>query len=174
MVNDINFTGNVKTAQGANQYTSQFWIYAYNYSGTTNFGGFEVYWQLHTAMKIQKTATAWEFRCWPIFDTGSPTKYTESSALVFNINQWNFVSCAVNLSNANGYYYVSSDQTLNPTGTLVPATPSWPTIPATTNLNIKDISTSDYGVLFIRQFRLWNNCYSNVIFLARVYLSVNF
>jgi len=169
LVNTITFSNNVKTAQGANQYTLQLWIFAYNYTGSTNFQGLEVFWNLHTGVKIQYTGSFWEYRCWPIYDISNPSKYTESSALTFNINSWNFISCAVNLSGATGFYYVSSDGKLNPSGTIVPAVPTWPTLGTTTSLTINDLSTLDYGVLFLRQLRLWNNCYPNVIFLSRVY-----
>ena len=169
-MNPITFTNVIKTAQGANKYTSQFWVFAYNYTGTNNFIGLTVNWQLHTTMKIQYANGAWGFTCYPIYDTTNTATYTSFLTLPFNINTWNFVSCAVDLSGASGIYFISSDQALtpNPVGNLVPAVPAWPTLPTFTNLIITDSAIKDYGVLFFRQFRLWNNCYSDVIFLSRV------
>ena len=142
-------------------------MFAYNFNTLVpnNFGGLTVIWQNHSQIKIQYVGSAWNFLCYPIYD-GTAT-YTTYSTTAFNINAWNFVSCATNL-NTNPYiYFASTDVFLNPAQQTLSST-NKPTLPATTSLTISDQTNYEWGVLFIRQLRLWNYCYSNVIFLSRV------
>ncbi len=165
----------VTTAQGSNQYTLQFWVFAYNFNTlvSTNFQGLTVIWNLHTKIDIVYASGAWKFNCYPIYDSSNIGTYTSFKQESFTINAWNFVSCAANL-NTNPYsYYAATNQLLSPTMQTL-ASNTKPTLTATSLLSITDNTTYEWGVLFMRQLRLWNYCYNNVSFLWRVYYYIKF
>jgi len=82
------------------------------------------------------------------------------------MDQWNFISCAVDAKTNNDFYMLTETATYN--APFAVAKPNL-TSKSTTTLVITDISPQDeWGVMFIRQIRLWNDQYITSGFLSRV------
>jgi len=61
---------NVLTAKATEKYTMQFWIWAFNYSGTT-WDGITFEWDYHNKIYIRKNAGAYLYRCSPFYQNGN-------------------------------------------------------------------------------------------------------
>ena len=164
----------VSTAKVSKKYTLQFWMYAYNYIDGT-FGGITFFWMGHNKLIVQKGTQPsannnYEFKCIPY--ATEETEASISQKVIITINQWNFLSCAVdfpgttyyintNTNNNNLILEKSNLDTNEPTNIVMTQT--------TTYLNISDNTKFDeWGYLFFRQIRLWGEAYFNAEFLSRI------
>ena len=156
-VNDVTFTG-VKTAKPTLKYTMQLWVWASDYIAG-NFQGIKVQWNKHSIIEItQPSAGTLFFVCYP---TDQNTNL--SSQLSFVISEWNYISCASDFTTMK--YYMNTWKS-NYMGTINISTPSFG---ETTTLSITDKNKNkEWGVVFIKSIRLWNDCYHYSDFLARV------
>ena len=164
----------VSTAKESKRYTMQFWMYAYNYvSG--RFGGVTFFWNGHNKLIVQKgsqneLSNNYEFTCIPYVTETSQASISQT--IIITINQWNFLSCAVDFPGT--VYYINRNTNKNdlelkksnldrnePTSIL--------TGQITTYLTISDDTEYDeWGYLFFRQIRLWREAYFNAEFLSRI------
>lgn len=157
---------NVLTAKATQKYTLQLWIWAYNYLGNT-WDGITIEWNYHNKISIELSGGSYRFRCSPFYQQGSPGfESSISGTLGFNMSQWNFVSCAVDAVTNNDFYMLTENATYS--STFAVAKPNL-TAFSTTTLRITDLSSQiEWGVLFLRQIRLWNDQYITSGFLSRV------
>ena len=164
----------VSTAKVSKRYTMQFWMYAYNYvSG--KFGGVTFFWNGHNKLIVHKgsqnkLSNDYEFKCIPYVTEVSEA--TISQTLIITINQWNFLSCAVDFPGTT--YYINTNTNKNnlslkksnldtnePTSILTGETKTYLTIS-------DDTEYDDWGYLFFKQIRLWGEAYFNAEFLSRI------
>ena len=164
----------VSTAKVSKKYTMQFWMYAYNYI-EGKFGGVTFFWNGHNKLIVRKGSQSslnnfYEFTCIPYATETSEA--TISQTVIIKINQWNYLSCAVDFPGTT--YYINTNTNNNeltlkksnldsnePTSVLTGET--------TTYLTISDDSVyDDWGYLFFKQIRLWGEAYFNAEFLSRI------
>ena len=164
----------VSTAKVSKRYTMQFWMYAYNYvSG--RFGGVTFFWNGHNKLIVKKGAqnalnNDYEFTCIPY--ATEDYEATISQTIIITINQWNFLSCAVDFPGTA--YYINTNTNRNkltlkksnldsnePTSLLLSQTTTYLTIS-------DDTEYDDWGYLFFKQIRLWGEAYFNAEFLSRI------
>ena len=169
---------NVSTAKMTNKYTMHFWFFAYSYTGL-NFEGLEFKWNYHNIIRVKKVDDKYIFSCVPTYKEGD-TEITDVLNTEITINQWNFVSCAVDYT--SGYYYITTNNkspvslsTNTPSGSTVPTylktyTTTTLTITELT-LNSTDINKEDWGVLFYKQIRLWTEVYFSAEYLSRILIT---
>ena len=165
---------NVSTAKISKKYTMQFWMYAYNYVNG-RFGGITFFWVGHNKLIVKKgsqgsTTNDYEFICIPYATENMES--TISQKLIITINQWNFLSCAVDFPGTIYYININTNKnnlileksnldTNEPTNIVMTQT--------NTYLNITDDTQfDDWGYLFFRQIRLWYEAYFNAEFLSRI------
>ena len=167
----------VSTAQVSKKYTLQFWMYAYNYV-EGRFGGITFFWVGHNKLIVRKGTSQetvgsnnkYEFVCIPY--ATEEKSATISQSLIITINQWNFLSCAVDFPGTA--YYINTNTNKNdlnlqksnldtnePTSILTSQTTTYLTIS-------DDTEFEDWGYLFFRQIRLWGEAYFNAEFLSRI------
>jgi len=146
-------------------------MFVYNYKGNS-FGGLEISWDLQNKVKVyyDTGTSSYKFTCYPFFKA-SDTSYelaTSNTISIANINQWNYIICAVDIDALS--FYLTTDSTAATTFTYVNTVPKPVKDPliANSTLKITDLSTMDYGVLFMGQLRLWKDSYINAGFLSRV------
>ena len=140
--------------------TLQFWMYAYSYKQGI-FKGITFDWTNHNKIKVEyQSDNEYKFICSSNADTSISTKIT--------INQWIFLSCAVDYEKEKIYLnYNTQDNKLfykeedSGSGTI-PQTSSILFITDDTN------EYDDWGILFFRQIRLWKDAYFNAEFLSRI------
>ena len=164
----------VSTAKVSKKYTMQFWMYAYNYvSG--KFGGVTFFWNGHNKLIVRKGTqnyldNKYEFTCIPYATETSEAPISQT--IIIEINQWNFLSCAVDFPGTA--YYINRNTNRNdlllkksnldsnePTSILTGQTTTYLTIS-------DDTEYDDWGYLFFRQIRLWGDAYFNAEFLSRI------
>ena len=141
--------------------TLQFWIFPYAYT-PNSFGGIEVVWNGHAKIQFKNCAN---YKCnFYCYENGSKSDKYEG----LSINQWIFLSCAVDYEvNRNLYIDYNTQDNEGTDHTTSGVTGD---IDSSQNsLTIEDLSTYDeWGVLFFRQIRLWKNAYYNAKFLSRI------
>jgi hypothetical protein len=161
----VRITG-LKSAKDENKCTMQFWMFAYAY-GPKTFGGITFKWTGHNIIKVMKTTSVdYEYTFYCSVDFDDPTNGLSQN---IKINQWIFLSCAVDYdklqkiyinSNTqdNKVYYAEDDVT----GSITVES---------SELYIEDNTVyDDWGYLFFRQIRLWNDAFFNAEFLSRIYI----
>ena len=164
----------VSTAKISKRYTMQFWMYAYNYVNG-KFGGVTFFWNGHNKLIVRKGSQSlsdnnYEFTCIPYVT--EEYEATISQTLIITINQWNFLSCAVDFPGTA--YYINTNTNRNklslkksnldsnePTSILTGQTTTYLTIS-------EDTEYDDWGYLFFKQIRLWGSAYFNAEFLSRI------
>ena len=149
-------------------------ILSYNYVNST-FGGVTFFWNGHNKLIVQKGSQSsinnnYEFICIPYVTETSSALISQK--LIITINQWNFLSCAVDFPGTTYYINTNTNEnvlnlqksnldTNEPTSVLTTQT--------STYLTISDDTTyDDWGYLFFRQIRLWGEAYFNAEFLSRI------
>ena len=163
----------VSTIKVSQKYTFQFWM-SYNYVNST-FGGVTFFWNGHNKLIVQKGSQSslfnkYEFICMPYATEDSSASIYQK--LIITINQWNFLSCAVEFPGTT--YYINTntnEKVLNlqkanldinePTSILTSQTSTYLTIS-------DDTSYNDCDYLFFRQIRLWGKAHFNAEFLSRI------
>ena len=96
----------VSTAKTSKKYTLQFWMYAYNYVNG-RFGGVTFFWVGHNKLIVKKgtqlsSSNNYEFICIPYATEDKESSI--SNKVIITINQWNFLSCAVDFPGTIYYY----------------------------------------------------------------------
>ena len=143
--------------------TLQFWMYAYSYT-PNGFGGISAIWKGHTSLLFNNCDNNYkcEFTC---KETGEHFITHEDK---LEINQWVFLSCAVDYEDKRNIYIDYNTQN-NEGRHKIGHDVSGNINTADHLLTIEDLSTNpEWGVLFFRQIRLWNNAYYNAKFLSRI------
>lgn len=164
---DVIVLTNVTTAKDTERYTMQFWIWAQNYVNT-NWDGITFEWNYHNKIRIVKNASnSYEYKCNPFYQLGNTTyENSLTGTLSFNMNTWMYISCAVDAKSANEYYM--NTESSNFSAPFSVAKPPLTTISTTTLRITENSTTKEWGVLFLRQIRLWNDAYRSSGFLSRV------
>ena len=152
---------NLSSALSTNKCTLQFWMFAYAYSDKS-FGGIRFTWEGHNSITFEcENKDKCKFTC---KEVGGKSLYYED----LSINQWIFLSCAVDYKETQNIYinYNTQDdinqkkEESGVTGIITLETSS---------LTIEDLTTHDeWGILFFRQIRLWKGYFFNAEFLSRV------
>ena len=164
----------VSTARVSKKYTMQFWMYAYNYVDGV-FGGITFFWMGHNKIVVKKgiqnsSNNKYEFICIPYATETSEASISQK--IIIEINQWNFLSCAVDFPGTT--YYVNTntnDNELNLIKTTLDTNEPTNIVlsQSSTYLTISDDTEFDeWGYLFLRQIRLWGEAYFNAEFLSRI------
>ena len=164
----------VSTAKESKKYTLQFWMYAYSYV-KGRFGGITFFWVGHNKLIVQKGSIPsinndYEFICIPYATEQSSASISQK--VTITINQWNFLSCAVDFPGTT--YYINTNTNKNilnlqktnldtnePTNIVTNQEETYLTIS-------DDTEFDDWGYLFFRQIRLWGEAYFNAEFLSRI------
>ena len=156
---------NIKPA-GNYEFTLHFWVFAYSYIDKV-FGGFSIEWEGHTTIRVGiDSSSNYYFTC--LINGEEKNNFKE-----FKMNQWNFLHCAVNYYDSK--YYIASETKVEEVSFTYINIPSILTSSAT-NLIIKDLTNvKDWGYLFFRYIRLWNESlkYSSP-FLSRIKIERNY
>ena len=164
----------VSTAKTSKKYTLQFWMYAYNYVNG-RFGGVTFFWVGHNKLIVKKgtqlsSSNNYEFICIPYATEDKESSI--SNKVIITINQWNFLSCAVDFPGTIYYVNVNTnknDLILEKTNLDTNEPTNIVTNQETTYLTISDDTQfDDWGYLFFRQIRLWREAYFNAEFLSRI------
>lgn len=156
----------VLTAKNTQRYTMQFWIWAYNYTGTT-WNGITFEWNYHNKISIINNSGTYRYKCSPFYVEGN-TSYENSvnNNIAFYMQEWNFISCAVDAKDDKYYYMLTETNSYNANFSV--SQPPLTSISSTT-LRITDSSPQkEWGNLFLRQIRLWDDAYISSGFLSRV------
>ena len=161
---------NIKTGKFTKKFTLQFWIYPIEYT-KNSFTGITFNWNGHLKIKVNQEFDSnindnlYYFHCYyydqNLIETGE-IKTTIS------INEWNFLSCAFDY--IDKYFYLNTNEVL--IQNQIPNTIILNDIIKEndyTTLTIKDNSNrEEWGLLFYRQIRLWNDAFFNAEFLSRI------
>ena len=146
---------NIKHAKATQKYTLQFWTWISRYVDTTPIE-FTITWKSHASITI----THQSIECYPIIKQDPLTKSTHD----ITFNKWNYISCSADLPLSK---YYSFTETTEKSGSITSST----TIPEDTEsftLSFNDgKSTIEWGVMFIRQIRLWGRDFPSRNFLYR-------
>ncbi len=153
--------GSLKAANIENKCTMQFWMFAYAYKPDI-FQGITFEWTGHNKIKVQlNSGYQYKFIC-------SPNTPDTNIEINININQWIFLSCAVDYKNNNKIYinYNTQDNEVYLSSNIV----SGSITVISSKLIIEDNTEvyEDWGYLFFRQIRLWNDAFFNAEFLSRI------
>lgn len=169
-VNKLTFN-TTANASPTKTYALQFWIYTYDYVAGT-FGGMSIIWDYHMRINVKSTGTnTYQFQCIPVYvNNGSYDSLSVTgNTLTYTNRQWNYVSCSADLTTTTYYYYLLTETLDNGTNTTFSASAPNLSGLTTVNLIIKDnTTTDDWGVMFIKQIRLWLEVFPNKGFLSRV------
>ena len=159
----INFAGadqvrllDVPTAE--KKFTLHFWVFAHSYVDYA-FEGLEIEWlnQLTIEIKID-SSNRYNFIC--TVDTISTTP------IEIKMDAWNFIHCAADYID-HKIYYTTEEYSFYTDFYLERATPT----SSTTNLTISDktdINKKEWGILFYKSIRLWNDAFQYSAFLSRI------
>ena len=152
----------VSSASNPSKCTLQLWVYAYSYT-PNGFRGIKVVWAGHTSLSFGNCNNdICEFTC---TETGGQSITHEDR---LKINQWVFLSCAVDYEDKRNIYIDYNTQN-NEGRHLFAQGVSGNINTALHSLTIEDLSPyPEWGVLFFRQIRLWKNAYYNAQFLSRI------
>ena len=156
----IKITG-LSSASSSKKCTLQFWMFAYSYS-PNGFGGITFDWKGHNKIKLDCSDYSCKFTCYQKDASGQTLKIED-----IKINQWVFLSCAVDYDKKIMYINATTEDNIN---SYADHTNVIDDIPSpTSELTISDDSSYDeWGILFFRQIRLWKNAFFNPEFLSRV------
>ena len=152
----------LSSAQSSQKCTLQFWMFAYSYS-PNGFKGITFNWKGHNKIQLHTCSDyKCKFTCYQQSTSGQTLTIEE-----IKIQQWVFLSCAVDYDNKIMYLNATTQDNENfkKAHTNVIGGISL----STSELTISDDSTSaEWGILFFRQIRLWKNAFFNPEFLSRV------
>ena len=165
-VNDITIS-NLSTAKATKTYAMQFWIFAYDYV-PDKFGGVSFAWNYHNQITVEKTgASTYEFICYPFYDSTAPAyKASKNIKIAFSKQAWNYITCSVDLNGKK--IYLNTETNVSEVVFTEAYPPNFDT-KVHSDLVIKDLATDpEWGVLFFRQIRLWQEIFPNTGFLSRV------
>ena len=151
-----------------NKCTLQFWMYAYAYKPNI-FQGIKFQWEGHNLIKVElQSDYNYKFTC--TANVGSSD--IAQVSLDITINQWIFLSCAVDYQKYNKIYInyntqnneLVKDSKIFSGGNSIPKSAS--------QLIIQDNTGNydDWGYLFFRQIRLWKDAFDNAEFLSRIFI----
>lgn len=135
-------------------YTMEFWVYMNNYVPGQNTQGFSIAWDKQLLINMAYTSGSYFTFCYPIYDsTDNSKKNSNNFSFRISPTSWSYIRCSVDLTAKTFFSFdessVVSERVLFGTGIA--------SIPATTTLTFTENSLNR-GVVFFRQFRLWN-CY---------------
>ena len=150
---------NLSSAKEKNKCTLQFWMYAFTYiSG--GFKGITLEWTDHNKIEVKYESSRYKFKCFPKSGSGIQTD--------IEINQWIFLSCAVDYRDNQKIYldYNTQDNKIY----LDEGGASGTINSETSTLIITNSNNNEWGVLFFRQIRLWKDAYFNAGFLSRIFI----
>ena len=144
--------------------TLQFWMYAYAYN-PGSFGGIEVIWDKHNKIEFDDCDGNFKckFRCMEYPNTNNKLEIED-----LKINQWIFLSCAIDYQ-FTGNIYIDYNTQDNEGKYDWRKLVDDKEISGPSSLTIEDKTVyDDWGVLFFRQIRLWKNAFFNAKFLSRI------
>ena len=144
--------------------TLQFWMYAYAYN-PGSFGGIEVIWDKHNKIEFRDCDGNFKckFRCMEYPNTNNKLEIED-----LKINQWIFLSCAIDYQ-FTGNIYIDYNTQDNEGKYDWRKLVDDKEISGPSSLTIEDKTVyDDWGVLFFRQIRLWKNAFFNAKFLSRI------
>jgi len=150
------------------KYTLQFWAFTNIYLGNV-FTGFEIGWTGQNKIKIAYDGTNFRMYCYPFYDASNSSYElaTSASVIITDINKWVFLNCAVDFDNLE--YKLSTDTVIDTQFTyLAGVTKPAKTPGGATTLTLADLNTTEWGVIFLRQIRLWADSYPTVDFLSKI------
>ena len=161
---------NAGTAKTSKTYTLQLWYYINGYSNTA-FQSVSLSWNYHNKIVLKLTGGIYQAICHTSYDSSS-TAYENafSDQITFTSGTWSFLSCSVDFSIASPYKYYLNNEISSKTGTFTSLHSPNLLSQTTSTLLIKDESTTigTWGVMYMKQIRLWNILFTNVGYLARV------
>ena len=135
-----------------------FWLYAYSYI-ELQFEGIVFDWPGHVKIEIMKNfyKDGYEYQC---------SIATHSKKMEFVMNQWNFLHCSVDYQNQE-FFMTTYDESY--TFGIASNTPPTGVNGGTSSLAFHDKTTvNDWGILFFRKIRLWNQAFESISFLSKV------
>ena len=158
---DINFT----IEKGLNKFTLHFWVFAYSYVDKV-FEGLSIEWKYHTTAQVRLDSSGkYVFTC---LINGEDL----GKSLDFNMNQWNFLHCAVNYEDK--LYYIGSENLVNEYN-LTKNIPDNIINDETSYLLIKDLTNvRDWGILFYKHIRVWKDAFKSSFFLSRINIKIKY
>ena len=139
--------------------TMHFWIYAHSFIDL-QFEGIIFKWAYTLTMKIQKNfdGNGYEYEC--KVDTPGV-----SHKMGFEMNKWNFLQCAIDYPEQE--FYMNTFDTDYEYRIAVNTPP--PEMSSTSAvLSYEDLTTVDWGVLFFRFIRVWNDAFESGSYLSKV------
>ena len=156
----------INVQKGGNKFTLHFWVFAYSYVDKV-FEGLSIEWKYYTTVKVGLDSSGkYYFTC--LINGKDTGKYVD-----FNMNQWNFLHCAVNYDYSK--FYIGSENKMYDEDFTYDKKPDEFYSGDTTYLNIKDLTTvKDWGYLFYRYIRLWKDAIKHSSFLSRIKIINNY
>ena len=152
------------TKTGGSKFTLHFWVFAFSYVDKV-FEGFTIEWKGHTTVQIKIDSTSkYFFTCF--IDGKETRKYVE-----FYMNEWNFLHCAVNYPDSK--FYIASENKEYEYGFTYDDIPKATKQPQ--SMIFEDLTTvKDWGYLFFKYIRIWNDAYRHSSFLSRLKITSNY
>ena len=147
------------------KFTLHFWAFAYSYVDYV-FEGFEIEWKNHVTVRVYLDSTRrYNFNC---LINGNPT----SKLIDFHMNTWNFLHCSVSYLPESPNKYITTEEDSFEI-TYNGDKPS--NLADNTKLIIRDLTRAkDWGVLFYKYIRIWNNAFQYSSFLSRIEIKLNY
>ena len=155
----------IKTAKFTKRFTLQFWFYPIEYN-SKSFTSITFIWKGHLKINAALNDNSYYFYCY-YYNKDNEEKGELKTT--FNINEWNFLSCAYD--HIDHFFYLNTYETLikknlQNEGVILNRIVLEDDY---TTLTISDDSIRpEWGLLFYRQIRLWSDAFFNAEFLSRV------
>lgn len=159
----------VNTAYNTKKYSLQFWIFISSYVP----GMFEEVlfaWDYHIKIVINKSMGSYNFLCSFIYDS-SDSSYELSvfDTQPFKEDNWQYISCSTDLSISNEYTYYINTENNKKSNKFKDKYPVNFDNNTQSTFIIKDNTTiDDWGIMYLRQIRLWNITFPNLGYMTRV------
>ena len=142
--------------------TLEFWIYIYQYVGKTNFNQINLEWNKHNRVQITGTTV----NCYPLVDIDDYTKFTTYRQSSLTFEAWHYIQCGTDLIQGNTFVRVGE----NYESTAVTLTIKREHVDKFLIYSSSN-SLNNFGYVFIRQIKLWQQYNDKLIRTDNVYLS---
>ena len=161
-LNKISFDRIASSATGES--TLEFWVYIHQYvDNSSNFKEINLDWNKHNRVQILGTTV----NCYPLVDITDYTKFSSPRVGTITFDAWNYVQCGTDL--VQGETFVRTTHSpINPTDINLSITRSLTdTFLIYSNVN----SLNNYGFVFLRHIKLWQQYNKEQILTQKVNLT---
>ena len=153
-------------ASTSQEYTLEMWVYVYAYNGNSIvFTDYDIIWDKHSRITLYNKSNSLIVKCYSVSEIDKIADYTEFSEKVMSYYSWNFIKCGADWL-AKKYFLNTALQDIQITA---------PTIASTSKLRLAldTAKISNFGFLFIRELKLWQQFNYKYIDTSRIEIHDN-